>query len=902
MEKVPAHDFTRFEEGDASPTESTAIRSDSITMNPMGPPPDNQQDTSGGGCTPKLLRRCNLWRKQSRTSPEATIPKSEETSPSPPSSFLGSRAVEGSAGDVELQLFGAVEPTDALNRLLAPSECPALRRPGGVRDRRLRGHCDAVLSAAMSPDGARLVTASADRTLRLWDIATASSLACFRAGAWPVTSVRFSSTGAHLVAGCQGGKVWLLDASSGVELACEDAHSKGVTCIEFSAHDGVHLLSGSGDGTLRLWAVLPAGASGGPAPGPPALSAKGTLEAEGSAVLSGCFLPPLAGGGPWRVAGGSEDGTVRLWDVETRALIFRLECPASGKVTAVAASPDGRYLASGSADRAVRLWDVGRRTEVAKLLGHTFHVTSVQFSPDGCRLVSGAMDGSVRVWEVGSGTEIAALEGHAGAAVTEVLFTPDGEGLVSTSHDGTAHVWDAASSMELLQVEAHVDGACAVAFSPEDRGEGGGQGVGAVLASAGAEDNVVRLWDTASGTALRTLSGHSGGVTCVCFSPPPPLGRGRHSLLSGSKDHTLRLWAVEVGQTATVLRGHTDGVTCAGFSADGRRVVSGSRDCTLRLWDISEMDIGEVEAVVVLEGHTDIVTCAEFSPNDGGLRVLSGSRDRTVRLWDAVSGVEMARLEGSGRPVTAAGFSRDGRRLVSASLDAEVRLWDAESGVAIAVLSGPGHAAEGAAVITQARDVRLAARGRGQEGHLVLKEDKGECGVVLAPGPPLHSVRFSPDGQRVLAGGGIRGRGVLRLWDVETGAAVATLEGHEGVVHGVCFSPDGRQVASAAEDGTVRLWDVGGRAEAALLEGHSGGITAVCFSTDGRWIASGGEDRTVRLWEAGSGAQLATLEGHKGLVSAVAFSADGTRLLSGSADAMLKVWNVERGSEVSFVR
>ena len=87
-----------------------------------------------------------------------------------------------------------------------------------------------------------------------------------------------------------------------------------------------------------------------------------------------------------------------------------------------------------------------------------------------------------------------------------------------------------------------------------------------------------------------------------------------------------------------------------------------------------------------------------------------------------------------------------------------------------------------------------------------------------------------------------------RLWDVETGACVRTLEGHGHWVNSVCFSPDGKQLASGSADRTVRLWDVETGACVRTLEGHGDGVGSLCFSPNGRQLASGSDDRTVRLW------------------------------------------------------
>ena len=159
---------------------------------------------------------------------------------------------------------------------------------------------------------------------------------------------------------------------------------------------------------------------------------------------------------------------------------------------------------------------------------------------------------------------------------------------------------------------------------------------------------------------------------------------------------------------------------------------------------------------------------------------------------------------------------------------------------------------------------------------------------------------FSPDGKQLASGGADR---TVRLWDVETGACVRTLEGHRGGVMSACFSPDGRRLASGSCDDTVRLWDAETGACVRTLEGHGNVVWSVRFSPDGRRLASGSEDKTVRLWDVETGACVRTLEGpggpegHVGLrpvysvkcVFSVCFSPDEI-VASGDADRTVRLW------------
>ena len=179
-----------------------------------------------------------------------------------------------------------------------------------------------------------------------------------------------------------------------------------------------------------------------------------------------------------QLASGSDDRTVRLWDLESGE--SRVLEGHANWVRSVAFSPDGRQLASGSDDRTVRLWDL-ESGESRVLEGHTDGVKSVAFSPDSRQLARGADGRTVRVWNLESG-ESRVLEGHTGW-VNSVAFSPDSRQLASGADDYTVRVWDLENG-ESRVLEGHTGAVNSVAFSPDGR----------QLAS-GASDRTVRVWD-----------------------------------------------------------------------------------------------------------------------------------------------------------------------------------------------------------------------------------------------------------------------------------------------------------------------------------------------------------------------------------------------------------------------
>ena len=244
----------------------------------------------------------------------------------------------------------------------------------------LSGHGDSVLSAAYSPDGSRIVTASIDKTARIWDAHTGVQLAVLSGHGEEVSCAAYSPDGTRIITAAADKTARIWDASTGAQLAVLSGHKEGLSCAAYSP-DGSRIVTASNDKTARIWDAR-----------------------------TGAQLAVLSG----------HDGQVR----------------------AAAYSPDGTRIVTASLDETARIWDARTGAQLVVLSGHGDAVISAAYSPDGSRIVTASYDKTARIWDARTGVQLAALSGH-GGRVFHAAYSPDGARIVTASFDKTARIWDA---------------------------------------------------------------------------------------------------------------------------------------------------------------------------------------------------------------------------------------------------------------------------------------------------------------------------------------------------------------------------------------------------------------------------------------------------------------------------
>ncbi len=382
---------------------------------------------------------------------------------------LGGASVEGAMG------FGAQfllsEGHAALEARLSNTLNSNVQIPPGARLDWASGHGGPVNACAFAPDGQTILSASIDKSLKIWDAKSGAAIMTLNGHTNWVNACAFAPDGQTILSASHDKSLKIWDAKSGAAIMTLNGHAGAVRACAF-APDGQTILSASADNALKIWDAK-SGAE------------IMTLDGHADAVWACAFAPDGR-----TILSASADNALKIWDAKSGAEIMTLN-GHTGTVLACAFAPDGRTILSASADKSLKIWDAKSGAEIMTLNGHTGYVLACAFAPDGRTLLSASDDTSLRIWDAKSGAEIMTLNGHRGPVIA-CAFAPDGRTILSASRDNSLKIWDAKSGVEIMTLNGHADWVRACAFAPDGR---------TILSAS--YDNSLRIWDATSGAALR---------------------------------------------------------------------------------------------------------------------------------------------------------------------------------------------------------------------------------------------------------------------------------------------------------------------------------------------------------------------------------------------------------------
>ena len=533
-----------------------------------------------------------------------------------------------------------------------------------------------------------------------------------------------------------------------------------------------------------------------------------------------------------------------------------------GRVEAMALGPDGRTLAVGTIGEIV-LWDLPTKRKL-----RTFEMpgsgVDLWFTPDGRGLVTTTEYTGLRLWDVASGAMRQLTP-----ADNFILcggFTPGGDRLLASNYySGVAWMVPLAEGLPIGKAMSHGSAARFV-LGPD----------GTRAVSSG-DENTIRTWDAETGEAIPTQLGKAPPATAV-FTPD---GSAIMTLPIEPGPGAVRVYEAASGNLGAEIptRSAVQGLA---FRPDGQSVLICEQGGTASLHDLATgREIGATIGAEIAIGWkwSFLRPPAAFGPD--GQTIATAHLDNTVRLWDVVTGRPIGPVLEHGDSVRRLVFLADGRTLLTASRDGLVRAWDLAPAFFGRRLPGP---------------VGVPSSDASHDGSQLVVAD------------------LSPEGVLALAS-----EGVVRLLDPGTGLPIAPPLVHDRAIppsrtlplldlpriRKVLFSPDGRTLATAADDGYVRLWDAAtGRASAPPLP-HDHWVTSLCFSPDGKTLATGCAVDYARLWDVATGLPRSgrlAYDPNPGSPSIqwLAFGLGGRVFLSQDSHSLLRIWEGNDGKPIPF--
>ncbi|MER8734541.1 AAA family ATPase [Mesorhizobium sp. M1227] len=724
------------------------------------------------------------------------------------------------SGDIEAAILLALEalrPKDTPpGQRLVEAEAALYNALLAHRQLRIFRHDAGATWVAFSPKGDRIVTASYDKTARIWNVSDGSAIAVLKGHEGALERASFSPDGNRVVTAARDSTVRVWDAKSGAQLFVVQQPG-GFPTAKFSP-DGTRVLTASDDNNhaMSIW---------------DARNGANILTLKGGGTSFADFSPD----GYSFAAGQGNSRTVGIWITETGEQIKNWRIPnwpdevvfspngnrllvtswspytyaeTSGlwdvtKGTEIAAlgghksdthsgtfSHDGRLATTVSIDGTARLWDgvtgklrnvLGEETPGLRLTDVTPHTNDQEvnsaFSHDDKLLATASMDGGVRVWDVENASLLTSLSGHH-ALVEHVEFSPVDNTLLTASHDGTARLWDIDGILtdELL----HKYSPNFAVFSPDN-----------IHLVTGGGDSLAHLWDVAGAHETAELETHEP-LQATAFSPDG------HRLATATLSGEILIWDVDSGRQLRRLEMGRAAVASVQFSPDGKLVGCASLAGVAQLWG-SDGETATLKTSATLPN-------AVFSP-DGRL-VLTATSDNIVHLL-RTDGTEVRTFVGHRNGITSAAFSQNGLLVATGSLDQTARIWSLEDGSTVQVLQGHDE--------------------------------------------PLTDVAFSPDGQSLLTASR---DSTARIWNVADGTRKAVLKGHRGAVESARFSPNGIYiVTTSSQDRTVRVWATASGREIATISERQDKlnrpkVTRAAMNSKGTAIAVVSGDERVRIIRA----------------------------------------------------
>jgi len=797
-------------------------------------------------------------------------------------------------------------------------------RPRNVQRHKLAAPQD-VTALAVSANGAWIATATADHKIALWDAKTGKPAATLEGHTARVSDLAFWPT----VAEQAGVDQALRQAESTVIVAARKLKAARTDLATWKAK----AVQENAEEQKKLTDAVAAAEKA---------HADAVAAAAAAQKQRQTFLEKVSQ--QTRLISGSEDKSVRIWDVAAGKLATQVDTPAP--VTAVAFNADATSALSGHADNLVRVWSLtaaeaepkaaadkaedkpeDKPAEPAKpaleIKGHSKPITCLALvAPAGKQLVSGSEDGTVRVWDLSNAKQIRSL--NHGGPVSDVAVRPDGKFAASAGMNNVSKLWQLSDGKQIAEMKGDLTASRSVQTLTDDQTVAKKHFALADAAFKAAEKNVKDR-----GEAAKKAKEAKDKADKAIAEPQKKaketgeaLEKAKKELAAKADDAALKKKVQDAQKAADAATAALKKATDAQASAQralelaDKAVVTAKENQKVAETRKTEMDTAQKEAEKVLndakkaEGEMPKpVRSIAFSAD--GHTIATAGENPAIQLWDGTTGKAVETLVGQNGTISHLAYDM-ASGLVSVAADKTLVVWETRPDWQLVASLGPPADAplnvNDSAFVGRvlALDFNRAgsqlATGGGdpsRSGELMvwdvakrslLKEIKD------AHSDTVFGVEFSRDGKLLLSGAADK---FVKIFELESGKHVKSFEGHTHHVMDVSWQADGSVVVSAGADNAIKIWNVETGEQKRTISNYSKQVTAIQFVGVGENIISCGGDKSVRFHKTSNGQNYRSFSGATDFMYAAAASRDESIVIAGGGDGVLRIWNGKNGSSLA---
>ncbi|MGV3524868.1 MAG: metallophosphoesterase [Candidatus Sericytochromatia bacterium] len=458
-------------------------------------------------------------------------------------------------------------------------------------EKTLVGHLYPLVSLSISPDGKFIASLSDDNIIKVWNSKNGSLVYTSKVYWGTLESVCLGPEGKHLIIISNDNTIRVLNITSDKIVKTLKDFDDLVSCLAFNP-DGKSFAAGSESGEIKIWSIR---------------GNKDNKILENHRYSIKCMVYSNDGK---QLLCNDESGTVRVWEINSEK-VHQEFIGGWGNIVSFNILGNGRYTIAGTNDRNIKVWNFPSNSQPISLQANWGRFSSVCVNSNNY-LATGSVDGTTKIYDIDNDKILHTYRAH-NKAIKSIVFNSNNKIIASSSEDYTIKIWDIKSAKNIFTLTGHTSIVHASIFSPDSQ----------YLYSA-SNDGFIKAWSLVSGGLIYTIKDNWDNFLSLSISPNGDF------LVSGSEDRTIKIWNAKSGEFLDVYYGHKGDITCVCFTPDGKYLISGSTDKTIKIWSIDKSKL-----IQTFEGHLGEINSLCVSPDNSYL--ASGSSDNTLILWDLKS-------------------------------------------------------------------------------------------------------------------------------------------------------------------------------------------------------------------------------------------------------------------------